>query len=153
MWNIFSTSNFHKQKFLKDGLQPQCKKCWENFVLKHSDKIKTYNEQNRGNKLFYEKKRRETNLSFKLEDVKHSKHTWSGKEKTFDLIGCYRSFFKSLTSYHLYGDMTVETYGSVWSFDQCLPIFLFHLLDENERRKYSNWVKLGTDDFLWKIFF
>ena len=33
--------------------------------------------------------------------------------KTFDLLGCSRSFFKSWIIHQLYGRMTLENYGSV----------------------------------------
>ena len=38
--------------------------------------------------------------------------------------------------------MTIENYGSVWQLDHCLPIASFNLLDENDMKKYFNWINL-----------
>ena len=62
--------------------------------------------------------------------------------KTFDLLGCFHSFFKSWNIHHLYGKMTLENYGSTWQIDLCLPIASFNLLDENDIKKRFNWIKL-----------
>ena len=64
------------------------------------------------------------------------------KKKTFDLLGCSHSFFKNWILHQLYGNMTIEKYGSVWQNDHCLPIASFNLLDENYMKKCFNWVNL-----------
>ena len=50
-------------------------------------------------------------------------------------------FYNQITQ-QLYGDMTLEKYGSVWEIDYCFPISSFNLLDENEIKKSSSWIKL-----------
>ena len=62
--------------------------------------------------------------------------------KTFDLLGCSHSFFKSCIIHQLYGNMTIENYGSVWQIDHCLAIASFNLLDENDMKRCFNWVSL-----------
>ena len=62
--------------------------------------------------------------------------------KTFDLLGCSHSFFKSWINHQIYGNMTLENYRSVWQIDHCLPRASFKLLDENDMKKCFNWVSL-----------
>ena len=63
--------------------------------------------------------------------------------KTFDLLGCSHSFFKSWIIHQLYDNMTLENYGSVWKIDRCLAVATFNLLDENDVKKCFNWVNLS----------
>ena len=79
--------------------------------------------------------RSRTNKAFKSQNVRKT-------NKTFDLLGCSHSFFKRWIIHHLYGNMTLENYGSVWQFDHSLPIASFDLLDENDMKKCFNWVNL-----------
>ena len=62
--------------------------------------------------------------------------------KTFDLLGCSYSFFKIWIIHQLYGNMTIENYGSVWQISHCLPLASFNLLDENDMKKCFNWLNL-----------
>ena len=62
--------------------------------------------------------------------------------ETSDLVECSRSFFRRWIIHQLYGNMTIEIYGSVWQIDHCLPIASFNLLNENYMRKCFNWVNL-----------
>ena len=62
--------------------------------------------------------------------------------KKFDLLGCSHSFFKIWIIHQLYGDMTVENYGSVCQIDHCLAIASFSLLEENDMKKCFNWITL-----------
>ena len=61
-------------------------------------------------------------------------------KKTFDLLNCFHSFLKRWTIHQLYGDMSIDKYGSVWCIDHCLPIASFNLLDEKEMKKCFNWI-------------
>ena len=62
--------------------------------------------------------------------------------KIFELLGCSHEFFKNWILYQLYGNMTVENYGKIWSLDHCLAVASFKLLDENDLRKCFNWINL-----------
>ena len=62
--------------------------------------------------------------------------------KTIDLLGCSHSFFKNWIIHQLFGNMTLENYGSVWQIDHCLAIASFNLLDENDKTKGCNWINL-----------
>ena len=55
--------------------------------------------------------------------------------KTNDLIGCSTEFFKRWIIHQLYGDMTIENYGSKWQIDHCLSIASCNLSDENDMKK------------------
>ena len=79
--------------------------------------------------------RSRTNKVFKSQNVRKT-------NKTFDLLGCSHSFFKRWIIHQLYGNMTLENYGSVWLFDHCLPIASFNLLDENHMKKCFSCVNL-----------
>ena len=50
--------------------------------------------------------------------------------------------FRNWIIHQLYGNMTLENYGSVWQLDHCLPIASFNLLDENDMKKFFYWVNL-----------
>ena len=62
--------------------------------------------------------------------------------KTFHLFGCSHSSFKNWIIHQLYGNRTLEKYGSVWQIDHCLGIASFNLLDEIDMKKCFNWVNL-----------
>ena len=79
--------------------------------------------------------RSRTYKAFKAQNVKKT-------NKTFELLGCSHSFFQRWIIHQLYGDMTIENYGSVWQIDHCLAVATFNLLDENEMRKCFNWINL-----------
>ena len=79
--------------------------------------------------------RSRTNTAFKSQNVRKI-------NKTFDLLGCSHSFFRRWIIHQLYGNMTIENYGSVWKIDHCLPIASFKLLKENDMKKCFNWVNL-----------
>ena len=71
---------------------------------RNPEKIKSYKKQNM-------RKRREsdirnrTNKAFKSQTIRKT-------NKTIDLIGCSIEFFKRWIIHQLYGDMTIEKYGS-----------------------------------------
>ena len=119
--------------------------------MKNRDQIIEYHKkkENRDKINFYEKKRRDSDLNFKLA---HNIRVRTNKtfktqnlrktNKTFDLLGCSHAFFKSCIIDQLYGDMSLDNYGSVWQIDHCLPITSFNLLDENDMKKCFNWMNL-----------
>ena len=72
--------------------------------------------------------------------------------KTIDLLGCSHSFSKSWIIHQLYGNMTIENYGSVWQIDNCLAVASFSLLDENDMKKRFNWVNFRPFYVKGKIF-
>ena len=90
-----------------------------------------------------------TELNFKLASYMRNRRYTAHKaqnvrktNKTFDLLGCPHSLFKNWIIHQLYGNMTLENYGSVWQIDYCLAVASFILLDENDMRNCFNWVNL-----------
>ena len=79
--------------------------------------------------------RSRTSKAFKAQNVRKT-------NKTFDSLGCSHSFFKRWIIHQLYGNMTLEIYGSVWQIDHCLAITSFNLLDEKKMKKCFNWINL-----------
>ena len=79
--------------------------------------------------------RSRTSKAFKAQNVRKT-------NKTFDLLGCSHSFFRRWIIHQLYGNMTLENYGSVWQIDHCLAITSFNLLDEKEMKTCFNWINL-----------
>ena len=150
-------SNFDKDITEKDGLYNQCKFCaneyYKNYYNKNRDselnRCKKYNSQNRGKINEHIKKRMKSDLNFKLARYMRSGLYKAFKSqnvrkinKTLDLLGCSPSFFKNWIIHQLYGNMSLENYGSVWQIDHCLPIASFNLLDKNDIEKCFNWVNL-----------
>ena len=77
-----------------------------------------------------------TNKAFKSQNVKKL-------NKTFDLVGCSQSFFKRWILHQLFGDMTEENYGSVWTLDHCHPLSKTNLSGKNEMNKSTYWINIG----------
>ena len=69
-----------------------------------------------------------TNNVFKSQIVRKT-------NKTFDLLRCSHSFFKSWVIHQLYGNMSLDKYGHVWQIDPCLAIASVSLLDEKRTEK------------------
>ena len=155
-------SIFHKNKPTKSGVRSECITCRRKSSNENQEKSKKvfsenrdrinnnqkfYKKQNRTKINLYEKKRRDSDLIFKLA---HNLRVRTNKafkaqdvmiaNKTFDLLGCSHSFFKSWIMHQLYGNMTIENYGSVWQIDHCLAIASFNLLDENDMKRCFNWI-------------
>ena len=94
------------------------------FYLKNRDQLfehhKKYKKENRDKINFYEKNRRDSDLNFKLA---HSIRVRTNKafksqnvrktNKSFDLLEYSHSFFKNWIFHQLYGDMSLDNYGSV----------------------------------------
>ena len=125
----------------------------KDYYLKNRDQIFGYHEkyqkENRDKIKFYEKNRRDPVLNFKLAHIIRVRTNKAFKSqnvrkanKTFDLLGCSHSFFKSWIIHHLYGDMYLDNYGSVWQIDHCLPITSFNLIDENDMKKCFKCINL-----------
>ena len=79
--------------------------------------------------------RTRTNKTFKSQNVRKT-------NKTNDLLGCSTEFFRRWIIHQLFGDMTIENYGSTWQIEHCLSIASSNLLDENDLNNRFNWVNL-----------
>ena len=161
-------SNFHKNNTRNDGLCNQCKVCRKDYYNENRDEIKEYQKkyyldnrdqiienhknyikQNREKKDCMERIGKKTDLNFKIACNLRSRTSSAFKsqnvkktKKTFDLLGCSHSFFKNWIDYQLFGNMTLENYGSIWQIDHCIPIASFNLSDESDMKKCFNWINL-----------
>ena len=109
---------------------------------RNRQKIKNYKKQNM-------RKRRESDINFKLICNIRTRTNKAFKSqnvrktnKTNDLLGCSTEFFRRWIIRQLFGDMTIEKYGSTWQIDHCLSIASFNLSDENDMNNCFNWVNL-----------
>ena len=136
--NVLLKSNLNKNKTKRDGVQNICIICF-----------KDYHNIRKKRRSILDKERRKTDFNFKLVCNLRSRTSKAFKaqnvrktNKTFDLLGYSLSFFKRWIIHQLYGNMTLENYGSVWQIDHCLAITSFNLLDEKEMKKCFNWINI-----------
>ena len=119
------------------------------------DKIKKYRSDNKDKRNQSFRKRRELDLKYKLACNLRSRTSAAFKSKSFKKVNKtfdFHSFFKNCIIQQLYGNMTLEKYGSIWQMDHCLAIATFNLLDEKEMKKCFNWINLrpmyATDNII-----
>ena len=89
---------------------------------RNQEKLKNY-------KKHYMRKRRESDKNFKLicnirrrTNKAFISQTIKKTNKTIDLLGYSPEFFRRWIIHQLYGDKTIENYGSTWQIDHCLSI-------------------------------
>ena len=110
---------------------------------RNREKIKNYKKQ-------FLRKRRESDINFKLicnirtrtDKAFISQKNVKKTNKTIVSLGCSTECFRRWIIHQLYGDMTIELYGSTRQIDHCLSIASFNLLDENDMKECFNWVNL-----------
>ena len=120
---------------MSDGFQPECKFCTKKYYSGNRDLLvsnqRLYDKQNRDKNNtrtnLYIRITKESDLNFKLACNLRSRTYQAFKfqnvrklNKTFGLLGCSYSFFQNWIVLQLYGNMTLENYGSVWKIDLCL---------------------------------
>ena len=158
--NVLLKSSFYKNKTKRDGYASDCVSCRKQYYNENREKTKKYYEENRDKIKKYRfdnkdkinecfRKRKDSDLNFKLASNLRSRTSTAFKSqnvrktnKTFDLLGCSHSFFKNWIIHQLYGNMTIENYGTVWQIDHCSAVASFNLLDENDMKKCFNWINL-----------
>ena len=111
--------------------------------------MKNYNKLNREKINVYEKSKRKIDFNFKLAHNIRVRTRQAFKSqnveklnKTFDLIRCSQSFLGKWILYHLYGNMSEEIYGSVWTIDHCYPVSKTNLSNETDILISSHWINL-----------
>lgn len=57
-------------------------------------------------------------------------------------VGCSADMFAEWIEYQLDGEMTMDNYGTVWSYDHVIPRSAFDLRDPEEVRKCDHWTNL-----------
>ena len=147
---ISSKSNFHKDITKNDGYRPSCKFCSKEYYYNNQTRIlnnhKIYNKNNRSKINAYERLKRRTDFIFNLfcNIRQRTKYAFKSQNimKRIILLGCSNHFFRKWIIHQLYGNMSLENYGRIWSLDQCLPLSKVNLSNENELNKYTNWVNI-----------
>ena len=109
---------------------------------RNREKIKNY-------KKHYMRKRKESDLNFKLicnirtrTNKAFISQNIKKTNKTIDLLGCSPEFFRRWIVHQLYGDITEEKYGSLWTLDHCYPLSKTNLFDKNELNKSTHWINI-----------
>ena len=149
--NISLQRNFYKDTSRGDVLYLACNVCRIEYYNEKREQKNEYQKfcakQNRAKKSLYEKNKRKTNLNIILACNLRSKANKAFKSqnvenlnKTFDLVGCSQSLFKRCILQQIYGDMTGENYGSVWTIDPCYSLSKTNLSDKNGMNKSTCWI-------------
>ena len=143
---IYSKSNFYKDRTTNDGYRPSCKICTNHYYYDNRNRIlnnhKIYNKENRSKINAYERQKRKNDCKFNLFGKIRQKTNYAFKSqinKMNTLIGCSNYHLRKWIIYQLYGDKTLENYGTIWCLDHCLPL---SKTKENELNKYTNWVNI-----------
>ena len=130
--------NFYKDITRKDGLRIYCKSCTNQYHSNHKEQRNAYEKQKRKTDLNFKLARYMRNRLYKAYRARKIMKT----NKTFDLLGCTLEFFEKWIFHQLYGEMTVENYGTIWCLDHCYPLSKTNLSDKNEKNKSTNWINL-----------
>lgn len=91
------------------------------------------------------KQRRKTDLNFKIQEVVKNKiHKFLKNRKTSytELIGCDLDFFKKWMEYRFDETMCWENFGIVWQIDHILPLSLFDMTNELDKKVCFHWTNL-----------
>jgi len=91
------------------------------------------------------KTRRKTDLNFQIQEVVKNKiHKFLKNRKTSyaELIGCEIEFFKKWMEYRFDETMCWENFGKVWQIDHILPLSLFDMTNEFDRKVCFHWTNL-----------
>ena len=145
--NQIKTINyFPKQKDTELSIRKTCKQCKSIY---NKEYYQNNYETLRNYFIDYPKKLHNSNPNFKLASNLRSRtgnafrtQIVTKSNKIFDLLGFSHGILQNWIESQLYGDMTMQNYGSVWQIDHTLPISSFNLSNENEKRKCFFWCNL-----------
>jgi hypothetical protein len=91
------------------------------------------------------KERRKTDLNFQIQEVVKNKiHKFLKNRKTSyaELIGCDLEFFKKWMEYRFDKTMCWENFGKQWQIDHILPLSLFDMTNELDKKVCFHWTNL-----------
>jgi hypothetical protein len=91
------------------------------------------------------KERRKTDLNFQIQEVVKNKiHKFLKNRKTSyaELIGCDLEFFKKWMEYRFDETMCWENFGKRWQIDHILPLSLFDMTNELDKKVCFHWTNL-----------
>ena len=142
--------NFNKDKTKNNGLNPICKVWRIGYYNEKREQRKEYGKfyarQNRARINAYERQKRITDSNYKLAHniraVTRQAFKSQNVKKTNDLIGCSQTFLRKWIIHQLYGDMTLDNYGTIWCLDHCYPLSKTNLSNERDMYKSTNWINI-----------
>jgi hypothetical protein len=128
--------NFNKNCTRNDGLQGQCKPCYNAYKKKY---------RTRRNKL--DRERYRTDNQFKLSQLmvgRLNKIIKRGdrSQQTAEIIGTSHQNFLDWIAFQFAESMNLRNYGSIWQFDHVIPLSSFDLTNEEELKKAMNWMNI-----------
>ncbi len=164
-----SLDNFHINNSKKDKHCSRCKKCrlvyWaayrkaNKYKIKKYRKIYNYNRENKKKRNEQLRKRRETDINFRISGILRTRMTGVIKSKyksgkTIELLGCDISFFKKYLEKLFTRGMTWKKYmeGKI-HLDHIIPCSRFDLTKADQQKRcfhYSNLQPLWIKDNLKK---
>ena len=142
----YQTMNKDKIKIRRKEFSEKTKNLKRLYEIDYSErnreKIKNY-------KKHYMRKRKESDLNFKLicnirtrTNKAFISQNIKKTNRTLDLLGCSPEFFRRWIVHQLYGDMTEENYGSLWTLDHCYPLSKTNLSHKSELNKSNYWINI-----------
>ena len=132
--------NFSKDRKCKDGLCPLCKCCRKDYYLKNLDKIKIYNEQNRGRRNIYLKNKRETDVNFRLisntrNRIYKSLKGMTKQSSTKEILGIDIDLYRKWLEFQF----TPEMNWSNIEIDHVKPICMFDVTKDEQLKDAFSW--------------
>ena len=132
--------NFSKDRKCKDGLCPLCKCCRKDYYLENLDKIKIYNEQNRGRRNIYLKNKRETDANFRLisntrNRIYKSSKGMTKQSSTKEILGIDIDLYRKWLEFQF----TPEMNWSNIEIDHVKPICMFDVTKDEQLKKAFSW--------------
>ena len=137
-------SNFHKDNKRKDGVQRICIICTKQYHNNHKERRNALERHKRKTDFNFKlicNIRTRTNKAFKSQNIKKK------LKKRIDSIGCSNSLLRKWIIHQLYGNMSIENYGQIWSFDHCYPLSKPNLSNEIDMYKSTNWINFRPMQF------
>ena len=146
--NILLKSNFHKNKNVSDGFNPQCKFCTEKYYVDNQDRLlnkQKVNDKENRDKINtrmneYIKNRIKTDVNFRL--IRNTRrrihHALNGKSKsssTNEILGFDIDSYRKWIEFQF----TQEMNWSKIEIDHVKPICLFDVSKDEELKEALSW--------------
>jgi hypothetical protein len=146
--NIEKIKNKNKQYYIENIEEIKKKK--KQYCIENREKIKQYYIENREKKNEYDKKRRQTDINYKIlitlrnrirNALKNKKEIKS--KKTLELLGCSLKEARNYIQSQFKEGMTWENHGyKGWHIDHIIPCAAFDLTDPEQQKKCFHYTNL-----------
>jgi hypothetical protein len=141
-------THFYCKSISVDKLNELCIEClkFTNKIWrdKNKIKIKEYKKNAYPKSLINHKRRRQTDLDFKIlltcrSRINKALHSAKKTDNTINLIGCSINFFRNWLEHQFDSKMSWDNYGNYWQIDHVIPCSHFNMTNEQEQFKCFNW--------------